>query len=244
MTDYDKTFSMRGSQYKYAVEKYPNVLHEEFSNAATMIYKTGAASVVNIPAACVPLASYLSSLEYTVFETNKSFADLTNTPWCSLDTIPILDDSIDCVISLASLHHASNKERCDFYNEVLRILRPNGNLIIGDVIKNSSQDKWLNEFVNKHNSAGHNGIFWSEKDMQLLVDSGFNSVEYCEISYFWNYDNVESMIDFSKNLFGLDKASNTQIYQGIVEYLFPIFTNGAIKIPWKLGYFICSKSMP
>lgn len=77
----------------------------------------------------------------------------------SIDDIPLKSQSVNKILCLASLHHLNNEERINTYNEFYRILKPNGKLIIADVIKNSNQSIWLNNFVNNYNSNGHNGIF-------------------------------------------------------------------------------------
>lgn len=242
--DYNNTFENRGHKYKYATETYPTVLNSEFQTAVDMCELAPGMILVNIPAACVPLQKYLpSGIEYIPLESNESFAKLTGVPCSPLDALHLPDNSADVVISLASLHHATDSERHAFYNECWRVLRPGGRLVIGDVMRGSTQDGWLNTFVHLYNSAGHNGQFWSAADAQLLEDCGFK-VEIRNARYTWDFKSDADMIDFCKNLFGLDRATDSQIAQGLVQYL------GAkdCSIPWQLMYFIAtvtqSKDVP
>lgn len=236
--DYNKTFETRGQKYKYATDTYPHVLDAEFQTAITMCKLKPGMVLVNIPAACVPLHNYMpadAEIGYVPLESNEAFANLTGVPYSPLDALRLPDKSADVIVSLASLHHASDSERRAFYRECRRVLRPEGRLVIGDVMCGSTQDGWLNTFVNLYNSAGHNGQFWSGADARLLEEYGFN-VKIKTPMYTWDFESNTSMIDFCKNLFGLDRATDSQIEHGLVQYL------GAreCKIPWQLMYFIAT----
>lgn len=88
----------------------------------------------------------------------------------------------------------------------------------------------------------HNGNFWSEKDNEIILSSGFKNVEFSIQSYTWDFHNEIESIDFCKNLFGLDKASEIQIHDGIHTILKAYTSNdNKFHIPWQLGYFICKK---
>lgn len=121
MSDYENTFAKRGQEYKYAIETYPHVLENEFRIAGQMCSSIDrdSCTIVNIPAACVPLTKYLpSNAHYIEFECNEHFAKLTNITHSSLFSMPIKSNSIDCIISLASLHHTTNEERQLFLKNV------------------------------------------------------------------------------------------------------------------------------
>jgi SAM-dependent methyltransferase len=228
----------RGHKYKYATETYPHVLDSEFQTAINMCDLKSGMILVNIHAACAPLHKYLPAdmeIGYVPLESNKSFADLTGVPYSPLDAIGLPDKSADVIVSLASLHHANNDERRAFYCECRRVLRPGGRLVIGNVMRGSTQDGWLNMFVNMYNSAGRNGQFWSGTDARLLEERGFK-VSIRNPMYTWDFESNVSMIDFCKNLFGLDWATDGQIERGLIQYL------GArdCRIPWQLMYFIAT----
>lgn len=240
MADYDNTFAKRGRDYKYATETYPTALFNEFKTAASIICSTHPTTVLNIPAACVPLDLYLpSTIKYTCFESNKDFAALSNIPYASLFEIPVPNNSIDAIICLASLHHATHAERQIFYKECMRILTPGGALIIGDVLQDSPQDRWLNIFVNKYNPSGHNGLFWNAADIEYLKSVGF-SVDFSTYTYTWDFESHADIIDFSRHLFGLEKISDDVLDDGLREFLH--VQKDDIHIDWQLGYFIATKS--
>ena len=234
--DYDATFAKRGRSYKYAMDTYPHAMDAEFQTAVRVCGLSAGDVLLNIPAACIPLP-VPPDVNYLCYETNASFAALTGLPCCSLGAIPLLDGSVDVIVTLASLHHATDEERAAFYTEARRLLKPGGRLLIGDVASGSAQDAWLNQFVDAHNSSGHRGRFWSCSDAGLLSSCGF-SVEVSEQSYTWGFPSWEAAIDFSRHLFGLDLATDAQISEGLQRHLSPVrHEGGGVCVPWSLLYF-------
>jgi SAM-dependent methyltransferase len=234
--DYNSTFTKRCHSYAYALQTYPNALQYEFQTAVEELNMESDDILLNIPAACVSLSSYYTTQPRIVYEyeTNTDFAALTNTPICSFFDIPLPDQSVSKIVSLASLHHTNLEERPLFYKECKRILKPGGKLLIGDVQKYSNQAYWLNEFVDRHNPQGHKGTFWDENDCPLLQQAGFTT-QLVERNYPWTFSSKEDMVDFSKHLFGLETDSET-IYQGLEEYLTVFHTKNSVGFPWKLIY--------
>jgi hypothetical protein len=237
--DYSTLFSSRAHQYTYAVKTYPHVLQQEFETAVAMLELKENEHLVNVPAACICIEQYIPvSIQYSMYETSKVFAEINDIPYCTWDTIPWNPQSCDKILCLASLHHATQKERDALYQSAYTALRPGGALVIGDVAKGSKQDSWLNEFVNRYNPAGHCGLFWSEEDAEAMQNAGF-TVACRRTSYTWNHRNKEELLDFCKNLFGLDKATEDQIYEGLVQHKLLVGMN----MEWKLLYFVAQKPL-
>lgn len=231
--DYDLVFKNRAVDYNYAIQKYPNVLINELSTAAFMVDAKPNEVIVNIPGACVDISKYLpSSVIYKPYEINKMFSCITGIPYCENFYIPEPDNSVDKIVSLASLHHSTDEERIEFYKSAHRCLKPGGKLIIGDVSINSRQDKWLNEFVNKFN--GHTGKFWSVDDTKLMTDF---HVKNETKNYPWVFSSQNEMIDFCKHLFGLKNATDLDLIEGLKKYLMATDT----EFEWSLLYFIATK---
>jgi hypothetical protein len=242
--DYVISFEKRCEKYKYAIEKYPDVLLHEFQTAVNICNLQSSDTILNIPAACIPLEKYfqVQPIKYIEYDINPIFSKLMNIHTCTLDKIPLKNNEVDIIISLSGLHHTNIGERENFYKECMRILKDqNSKLIIGDVLKGSKEDIWLNTFVNKYNSSGHNGIFWNESDKLLLKKNGFQTTIRIE-KYPWIFDSENSMVDFCKNLFGLDLATNEIIIEGINSYLQPYKKNNMVYIDWCLIYFISTKN--
>lgn len=241
--NYEKSFKNRIQSYLYAINTFPNVLNEEFKTAIKQLNLQSNDTILNIPGGGIPLDKYIDpklNINYIVYDTHKEFQSKT-IKYCEWNNIPLLSCSVDKIICLASLHHLNIFERINIYKEFYRILKPNGQLIIGDVINNSAQAKWLNNFVNKYNSNGHKGIFFNETDANLIEQQNFH-VETIIEHYDWIFDNDKNAMLFCKYLFGLDliNENNDYILKNAIEHILK-YKNG--KIPWKLIYFICSKSI-
>jgi hypothetical protein len=238
--DYLTSFANRTHSYLNAINQYEHVLDEEINTAIQMLNLQKNDVLLNTFAGGIPIEKYINkdlNIQYLAFDTHKDFIT-QNIKYFTYDNIPVKSQSVNKIICLASLHHLNTNERHVLYNEFNRILTKNGTLIIADVIQNSTQAKWLNIFVNKYNSNGHNGTFFTNNDSTLIKTSGFNNVNISFQNYNWNFENDDSAIDFCKLLFGLNLCNdNNLLLYNIKSYL--QYNNN--KIPWKLIYFQCTK---
>lgn len=226
----------RAKKYKYATDNYLDCMKQEFTTACKYLDLFENCNFVNFGAGGIPIHIFTNiNINYLPIENNPSFAELYNYPLCQNYTLNFNKNSIDRILVLASFHHASINERITFYKSAIDVLKKNGKLIISDVVAGSIQDKWLNCFVNKYNSLGHNGVFFTEKDSSLMHECGFNNILIQTTNYSWKFTSEEQMVDFFKNLFNLDLADDQTILDGVKEY----FGNTLI-IPWSLVYFILS----
>ena len=185
MNNYHSSFENRFANFLYTQNTYPSVMADEYSTALKLCDLQENNIFINIPADFNSLEHLLEdSIKYFPLEINKNFSSLSNYTYCSsLNDLPFRNQSVDVILSLASLHHSSEEERMKFYNECLRLT---SKLVIGDVILDSKQDRWLNCFVNnKYNSSGHIGNFFSEQDKHLLEQCGFD-VEIKKVKYKYN----------------------------------------------------------
>lgn len=241
--DYEKSFKNRSKSYLYAMDKFPDVLNDEFITAIEMLELKKNDVFLNIPAGGIPLQRYINPLlniNYIEYDTHKGFEN-ENVQYCQWQNIPLESNSVDKILCLASFHHLNTNERIDTYKEFYRILKNNGKLVIADVIKNSQQDFWLNNFVNKYNSNGHTGVFFDENDSTLITCQKFK-VNTMIKNYNWTFKKDNDIYIFFKHLFGLDlidinDKSNMDIFKNAVN---GILQYNCRKIPWKLIYFICS----
>lgn len=243
MNDHDKRFSNdKANNYIYAQSTYPYVMKNEFEAALELLKDKLQNEIVfvNIPGDIL-FDRYLpveNRIEYIPYEFNDTFANMLNTKCMSTDSIDLPDKKADIILSIAGLHHFNDDERLSFYKECKRVLKPDGVLLIGEVLKGSAQDKWLNEYVNAYNSNGHKGIFFDDIEANMLEDVGFN-VEIKYVEYTWDFDSVESMCDYCINLFGLDKIySISFLRKGIKNYLdYSVNDDLSCQFSWGLVYF-------
>ena len=237
--DYLKSFKSRGHSYCTAVNLYNNVLDEEIITAVDNLQLEKNDVLLNVFAGGIPIDKYIRNdlnINYLAIDMHTDFI-VDSIKKFTFDKIPIDSKSVDKIICLATLHHLNIDERRILYKELYRILIPGGRLVIADVIDNSPQAKWLNEFVNTYNSNGHKGLFFTKDDSNLIKDNGF-SVDTLIHEYNWNFKNDRDLLHFCKLLFGLDLCTDDNLLlNSIKKYLH--YDNN--KIPWELIYFNCVK---
>jgi ubiquinone/menaquinone biosynthesis C-methylase UbiE len=236
--DYQLAFHNRAERYDYAIHTYEDALSEEFKTAVQMLDPKPNDVVVNIPAGGTPIHKYISD---TLNVTVKSFEMLRehkqdNVTYCDITSIPLQDNSVDKIISLASFHHFQ-EDRQEVLMELRRILKNSGVLVIGDVIEGSPQDTWLNVFVNKYNSNGHTGWFLRPDSTSKIEQLGFK-VESSKQTYHWSFSKDEDAIDFVKNLFGLDMIPNDAFLLDSMKQYLHYDSN---MFEWQLLYLKCMK---
>lgn len=248
MNNYDERFNNKISSFLYAQVTYPHVMKHEFETVLRLLEDNIVTSsdkeivFVNIPADIL-FERYLYSLyrndfEYIPYELNKSFAYKLGFEFTSIVSIDLPCEKADIMLSLAALHHFNLEDRQKFYKECRRILKPDGVLLVGDVLQGSKQDKWLNEYVNDNNSNGHRGLFFTEDEKLLLEAAGFQvDIQYKE--YTWNFESLGDMCEYCINLFGLNKVTNkTMLLEDIDKYLnYTVNEDLSCQFNWSLIYF-------
>jgi len=151
--------------------------------------------------------------------------------WCSIES-----GSYDVVIGLAGLHHSNDQQST--VSEAYRALKPGGKLVICDVIEGSDIAKWLNEYVNDNNPAGHKGNFLNNGEMtRLFRAAGFKQLEESICSVPWLFKSKNDIAHFFKGLFGL-RPAESEILRAIDEYLRIIKTQDGHKVDWNLIFTV------
>lgn len=229
--EYERSFQVRASSFLEALRACPMALHNECSVASGM---TRGNVIVNLAAAGIDIRPYMSNKTYLSFEMNKPFADLLNIPYCSISHIPLPDSFADTLLLIATLHHMSNDERRVLYAECMRVLKPGGRLVVGDIEKNTPPARWLDEYVHMHNPFGHLATFFDEQDQGAFEQSGFR-VEVIRAMYPWVFSTRTELESFMNRLFYLQAPAT--LSEALDTYLSATSTT----VPWQLIYFIATK---
>lgn len=244
--NYSEIFNKRGDWYHEAMGRWPDARANEFFSAIRIADIRPGERVCDVPSGGGYLNRFLSvPAAITSVETSSAF--LGYIPRKNhkilakdLDSIPMDSESMDKVISIAGLHHLSNLE--GFFQEVRRILKPNGACCIADVREGSRVDSFLNGFVNQFNSLGHEGRFFTNQTNALMNECGLAVEQAGAVSYPWNFSTTEDMVSFCRFLFGLDKGSDAEILQGIGNTVGYAHRNGKVEMNWELQFIRATRS--
>ncbi|MBD2464469.1 methyltransferase domain-containing protein [Oscillatoria sp. FACHB-1407] len=240
---YTDIFNLRGMQYHQAIVEYPDARREEFEHTIQAAQLEDGHVVCDVPSGGCYLKQFIrKSVKLFSVETSSAFvkqsqAQENNIPLLCEDVshIPLISGTIDRAISLAGSHHLPSKPA--LYQEVHRLLKPNGIFCLADVREGSGVAEFLNIFVDHHNSAGHKGEFLNSATQAELEAVGFH-VTYAEpIRYYWRFSQIDDMIRYCKLLFGIDQATDAQILDGIGYYLGFSANSQECLMNWELYFF-------
>ncbi|AFZ55624.1 methyltransferase domain-containing protein [Anabaena cylindrica FACHB-243] len=245
--DYKDIFNQRARYYHQAMIDFPLAREEEFYHVLNIADISQGNIICDIPAGGGYLNNFIqyenkiisveTSIEFLSFYGNKG---INQTIICnSMNEIPLQSTSIDRVISLAALHHVSNKKA--FYQESLRLLKDKGILCIADVFTGTGVADFLNIFVDKYNPMGHKGDFLNETTKADLESLSFQVLSAAQIGFNWKFDSLENMVRFCKLLFYINDANDRQILKGIQKYLGYKVVDNQYCLPWELFFLKARK---
>ncbi|MBD2579636.1 class I SAM-dependent methyltransferase [Oscillatoria sp. FACHB-1406] len=241
--DYKDIFNARGIDYHQAMMEYPLARQLEFKNIISISDLEDNQTVGDLPSGGCYLNNFVKKKVKTIsVETSVEFArnakesenNLTIT--CEdISKIPLLSETLDRAISLAGSHHLPSQPA--FYREVHRLLKPGGLFCLADVREGSGVDGFLNVFVDRYNSMGHQGEFLNQNTTIELEAAGFEILYASPIPYTWNFNSVEEMAYFCKRLFYIDRATEQQVIEAIEQYLGYQVSENQCRMNWELFFF-------
>jgi hypothetical protein len=101
--------------------------------------------------------------------------------------------------------------------------------------------KFLNIFVDQHNSMGHQGEFLNSQTPRELEAANFQVIYNSPISYFWQFNSPQDMAEYCQLLFGMDRADESKIIEGIDTYLDYHIKEEKCYMNWELHFLKCIK---
>lgn len=164
--DHKSTFDQRGSSYHLAMTSLPNVRAEEFRVLVARAELRPGHAIVDLPSGGGYLHRYLpEGVTCLHVETSQVFHAAAHHAGqkallaSSMGDVPLASGSVDRVLSLAGLHHET--DRLPLYREAARLLRPGGLLLIAEVAQGSSillaQARSPRARNSEKRSCGHRG---------------------------------------------------------------------------------------
>lgn len=238
--DYQAIFNERGNAYHQAMVEFPDARAQEFGEIIRLANLQPGEILCDAPSGGGYLQSYLpfADCEVIALETSETFHRICRDRGScrailtQLDRIDLPASSVDCIISLAGLHHLP--DRAAFFREAFRILTPGGSHCVADVMVDTGVARFLNEFVDRCNSMGHQGDFFDAGAPAELEAAGFTTVDHYFRDYHWTFRCIEDMARCVTLMFGLDRAQPPEVLAGIEQYLGYEVVDGACRMNWGL----------
>jgi len=215
--EYGSIFDLRGKWYHQSMMKIPDARDEEFKLLLKGISLKPVEAVLDFPSGGGYLKHYLpKSIKTYELETSKAFARISRCKISDWSSIPFSNEKFNAIFCCASLHHVSKANRKNFLSEAYRILKPGGILCIADIDKNEPVALFLNGFVNRYNSMGHDGDFLYSKSASEFAGKKFKVIRNELCRYHWYlHKNILASLSFIKLMFGIDKVD----YKSLETYL-------------------------
>lgn len=244
---YQEIFNQRADAYHNAMLNWPAARDQEFLAGLQGLRLEPGMTLVDIPSGGGYLAEYLpAGINIIHLETSELFAELGHAGsqrefrLCSLDQLPLADSSADVVISLAGLHHTENKQ--PLFTELRRILKPGGQCIIADAGEGSPTASFLDDWLNQHNSMGHQGWYLNHQTLHQLKSCGFTGIQCETRHYHWLYDSTADAAHYCQLMFGIDLANPIEIERALSANLgFEQLDNGKTGLRWQLDFITATR---
>ena len=245
--DYAGIFEARGLAHDEAFRRYPMACRDECRAILELASPRAGETLLDAPSAGGFLSWHIDVPGLRVVAADPSpvlhslcrqrVADSHLAP---LWKLPLADGQVDVIVCLAGLHHEPRLQ--DVFTEFWRLLRPGGRLAIAEVEAGSAPGDFLNGFVHRHNSHGHQGMFVDDRYRHGLAGAGFAIGSDHESCYHWKFESRLAMADCLRLMFGIDQASPQQIIDAVEQTLgTDELSDGQTGMRWSLRHLLAVK---
>lgn len=234
---YAQIFAKRAGEYHHAMKLSPHARDPEFIAVLEPIRDLPPGTICDMPSGGGYLADYLyPGSSYLGVDPAPDFfvewPDRLRRVEAEITRVPLADNSVDYVVSLAGLHHEPSLPRV--FEEMRRLLREGGRGVLMDVAIDTPPARFLNGFVNEHCPLGHEGRFLDEHTVPALVAAGFRiaSDELLEVP--WIFDSFVEGGEFCRHLFGVTGLSVAETVDALSREIGFDAGDGRPSLRWKL----------
>lgn len=250
MDDYQQVFDARGHLYNDAMSESPGARDRERESLLALVSIKPGQRIMDAPAGGGFVADGVHALSdgqaaLVCVEPSHRFSAPIGERYpvlnCPLQAVPLADDSIDIILSLAGLHHIG--DRAPVYREWARLLRPGGQLAVADVAAGTGTARFLNGFVDRHAPGGHEGIFISENEFsEGLAAAGLHIAEDRLETVPWTFADRAALGRFCRTLFGTTHASVDDVAAALERDVgVEPRPGGGVLLRWQLRYALAHR---
>jgi SAM-dependent methyltransferase len=233
---YAEIFAERAREYDFAMTSWPNARNAEFLSVLEPLRGKADGLVCDMPSGGAYLQKYLGSgMRYVAVDPASGFAKgPIDAQWvhAEISDVPLPDNSVDYIVSLAGLHHEPSLPAV--FEEMRRLLRPDGVAVIADVAVNTPPATFLNGFVDTHNPLGHHGRFLDESLGDLIQDAGFKVLQDQLVHVPWEFGTLQDAGEFGRYLFGVMSLTAEEVSDELQRAIGCDLEGGLVRVHWVL----------
>ncbi len=243
-TTYSEIFAERARSYHSAMQAVPSARDAEFRAVLEPLDDLPDGVLCDLPAGGGYLANHLRrGLQYVGVDPVDDFVasgaqGQVKIVRGRLDSVPLADNSVDYIVSLAGLHHEPDLQK--IFREMRRLIRDNGRLVVCDVDAGSAPARFLNGFVAQTNPSGHDGRFLDATAETMLDCAGFSVEEDEVVPVPWTFSNIGEASRFARDLFGTSLADQDAIGSALAEQIGFSSVASRLELHWCLRRLVCA----
>ncbi len=233
---YSEIFAERGAAYHRAMAECPGARDAEFRAVLEPLAgRTGL--LCDMPSGGAYLAAHLpDGMRYVGVDPSDDFVRACPTGveciQAPIARVPLGDGSVDCVVSLAALHHEPDLPAV--FGELHRLLKPGGRLVVADGAVGTPVAAFLNGFVNANNPIGHEGHFLDERTAALIEQAGFAIAGDTIVDMPWRFDSLAEAGAFCRQLFWMPSLSADEVAAAMDREIGFDLSDGRPHLRWAL----------
>ncbi|MGF1485154.1 MAG: class I SAM-dependent methyltransferase [Opitutales bacterium] len=241
--NYREVFQKRGAAYHEAMQRWPKARGNELQTIIDWAQPRPEDLVLDLPSGggylrpLLPEGARLIAIDESEnFLHSGPHAGSVEARCAPLDATGLPANHANVAISLAGLHHVP--DRVTVFAEVFRVLKPGGVFCVADALAGGAVARFLDGFIDQHNSSGHEGRYLTQASSEELRRAGFEVERAESVDYPWVFPDREALGGYCKLLFGLDLAGDeASVAEGIAEWLPVHERDGQTHLDWSL-YFL------
>ncbi len=238
---YAEIFAQRASAYHGAMAAFPRARDAEF-HAMLEPLAGRSGTLCDLPSGGGYLAEYLPGcMSYLGVDPSEDFIDACPPGLerikSDVTAVPLAEGSVDCIVSLAALHHEPDLSAV--FREMRRLLPPGGRAVIADVAADTPPAIFLNGFVDANNPMGHEGHFLDERTAGLIEDAGFAIADDALVDMPWRFDSMRQAGEFCRHLFWMPELDADAVAEAMDREIGFDLEDRGPRLRWALRRITC-----